>query len=119
MTAPLRRVLVRRPPADCSDWARYGWRAEPDPVRLTTEHGALCEILEGAGADVVVALPTTLDAIYTFDPALMSDAGAVLLRPGKAERMPEVDDLAAELEGAGVPVAARLAEPALAEGGDL
>lgn len=119
MTAPLRRVLVRRPPADCSDWARYGWRAAPDPARLAAEHEALCGLLAGAGADVVVAPPTTLDAIYTFDPALVCDSGAVLLRPGKAERLLEIAELAAELENAGVPVAARLDEPALAEGGDL
>jgi len=60
----------------------------------------------------------TLDAIYTYDPAIVSDAGAVLLRPGKPERAAEVDALAAALEGAGVPVAARLEEPAFAEGGD-
>jgi dimethylargininase len=119
MTAPLRRVLVRRPPADCSDWARYGWRAAPDPARLAAEHETFCEQLETAGAEVVVAEATTLDAIYTFDPALLCDTGAILLRPGKAERVGEVELLASDLERAGVPVAGRVEEPAVAEGGDL
>src|SRR5579859_4441149 len=119
MVEPLRRVLVRRPPADTSDWQRFGWRSQPDPVRLADEHERFCLALEDAGAEVVVAPPTTLDAIYAYDPALVSDRGAVLLRPGKPERLEEVDAIALELEQAGVPVAARLEAPALAEGGDI
>jgi len=118
MVEPLRRVLVRRPPADTSDWERFAWRGQPDPGRLAGEHEELCLLLEEAGAEVVVAPATTLDAIYAFDPAVVADAGAVLLRPGKPERADEVEALAAALEGAGVPVAARLEAPALAEGGD-
>ena len=118
-TAPLRRVLVRRPPADCSGWRRFGWRAEPDAARLAAEHEALCATLEGAGAEVVVAAPTTLDAIYTYDPAIVADAAAVLLRPGKPERRDEPAGLEPELERAGIAVAGRLEEPACAEGGDL
>jgi dimethylargininase len=118
MVEPLRRVLVRRPPADTSDWERFGWRSQPDAARLADEHERFCLLLEEAGAEVVVAEPTTLDAIYTYDPAIVSDAGAVLLRPGKAERVDEVAAMEEDLERAGVPVAARLEEPALAEGGD-
>ena len=76
-------------------------------------------MLEEGGTEVVVAGPTTLDAIYVYDPALIADGGAVLLRPGKAERLAEVEELGAELERAGVTVAGRLDEPLLAEGGDL
>jgi N-dimethylarginine dimethylaminohydrolase len=76
-------------------------------------------VLAEAGAEVVVAEPTTLDAIYAFDPALVSHDGAVLLRPGKDLRREEADALAVELERAGMPVVGRLEEPALAEGGDL
>src|SRR5206468_3882677 len=64
------------------------------------------------------ALPTTLDAIYVYDPAIVSDEGAILLRPGKPERRAEPEELEAELAAAQVPVAARLEEPALGEGGD-
>jgi N-dimethylarginine dimethylaminohydrolase len=118
MVERLGRVLVRRPPADTSDWQRFGWRGQPDPARLGDEHEQFCRLLADAGAEVVVAPATTLDAIYAFDPAIVADAGAVLLRPGKPERADEVEALAGELERAGVPVAARLEVPALAEGGD-
>src|SRR5437660_12438325 len=119
MVEPLRRVLVRRPPADTSDWRRFGWRAQPDAAGLAGEHERLCLLLEAAGAEVVLAPPATLDAIYTYDSALVADAGAVLLRPGKPERVEEVDAIAGELERAGVPIAARLEAPTLADGGDF
>jgi N-dimethylarginine dimethylaminohydrolase len=118
MVEPLRRVLVRRPPTDTSDWKRFGWRAQPDSARLADEHERFCLTLEETGAEVVCAAPTTLDAIYTFDPAIVTDAGAVLLRPGKPARAAEVDAMESDLAAAGVPVAARLGAPACAEGGD-
>jgi dimethylargininase len=115
MTAPLRRVLVRQPPADVSAWRELAWRSEPDSTGLAAEHDAMCALLDEAGAEVVVAPPDGLDAIYTFDPALAVDGGVVLLRPAKELRRSEPDAVAA----AGIPVVARLEEPSFAEGGDL
>jgi N-dimethylarginine dimethylaminohydrolase len=122
MTAPLRRVLLRAPSVnDHRSWREYGWRAEPDPVAIAREHEALCELLAAAGAEVVLAeapLADDPDAIYVFDPAVIADRGAVLLRPGKAERRREPESLATDLARAGVPIAGRLESPAVAEGGD-
>jgi len=111
-------VLVRRPPANCSDWRALGWRAEPDPVALAAEHEALCLLLEEAGAEVVVAPATGLDAIYVYDPALVADGRAVLLRPAKEARRSEPAQLAPELERASVAVVGPVEAPAFAEGGD-
>jgi N-dimethylarginine dimethylaminohydrolase len=122
MTGRLRRVLVRQPdPAACRLWREYGWRSEPELPGLLREHETLCDLLEQTGAEVVVAEPLDddPDSIYTFDPALATEHGAILLRPGKAGRRGEPDAAGAALEAAGVPVAARLEEPALAEGGDF
>jgi dimethylargininase len=121
MTAPLRRVLVRPPHPDAhAAWREYGWRSEPDPKQLAAEHDTFCRLLADAGADVVQGGPVAddPDAIYAFDPGIVSDRGAILLRPGKQARQVEVDALAADLEEAGIPVAARLEPPALVEGGD-
>lgn len=119
MTAPLRRVLVRRP-GGLERWRELGWRAEPDPARVAAEHEALREALAEAGAEVVLAEPVSgnPDAVYVYDPALMTDRGAVLLRPGKERRRDEPDELGRELETAGVPILGRLQPPACAEGGD-
>jgi dimethylargininase len=123
MTAPLQRVLVREPNLDdLRFWREYGWRAEPDPAAIAREHEALCELLAVAGAEVVFAathVEGNPDAIYVYDPALIADDGAVLLRPGKPGRRGEPEALGADLERAGVPIAGRLDEPTIAEGGDL
>jgi dimethylargininase len=122
MTARLRRVLVRPPvPGSWAAWKAYGWRAEPDPGVMEDEHAAFRKLLADAGIEVVVAqTPQGLDpdAIYVYDPALVGDQGALLLRPGKEGRRGEVEVLGADLVEAGVPVAARIDAPGLAEGGD-
>jgi N-dimethylarginine dimethylaminohydrolase len=122
MTGALRRVLVRAPRAeDLSGWRTCGWRDEPDPAWIAREHEAFCSLLEEAGAEIVLAestAPGNPDAIYTYDPALVADEGALLLHPGKECRRAEVDAMAEDFERAGVPVAGRLSDPAWAEGGD-
>jgi N-dimethylarginine dimethylaminohydrolase len=37
------------------------------------------------------AVPTDPDSIYVFDPAIVSDRGAIVLRPGKEGRLVEAD----------------------------
>jgi dimethylargininase len=122
MTKTLRRVLVRPPhAAGFATWREYGWRAEPDVAKLAEEHESFCNALAAGGAEVVPAntpLPTDPDAIYVFDPAIVSDSGAIILRPGKEGRLVEMDAIAADFEHAGVPIAARLEPPASADGGD-
>jgi len=121
MTGRLERVLVRPPLAeDAEHWRAFGWRAAPDHAGAVAEHEQLCEILEAAGAEVVVSRhdPGNPDAIYVYDPVLVGAEGAVLLRPGKEGRRGEPSAIAASLTNAGVPVARRLDEPVLAEGGD-
>jgi dimethylargininase len=123
MVAKLERVLVRRPDeAACERWLDYGWRSAPDFWNLLEEHDALCALLESAGAEVVlggsVPLPLGLDAIYTFDPAIVSRHGAVILRPGKDVRRPEAAAAAYDMTVAGIPILATLEAPATADGGD-
>jgi dimethylargininase len=122
MTGTLQRVLVRPPSAaGFATWRKYGWRSKPDVTKLADEHEAFCDALGAGGAEVVLAqtpVPADPDAIYVFDPAIVSDSGAVVLRPGKEGRLVETDAIAADFEHAGVPIVARLEPPASADGGD-
>jgi len=123
MAARLRRVLVRPPdPGSLAHWSQFGWRAAPDPGRLVAEHEQFCNTLTEFGAEVVVGrspVDADPDAIYVHDPSLISDEGAIVLRPGKELRRDEAPAAAADLHAAGVPIIASLDEPACAEGGDI
>ena len=121
MTARLRRVLVRPPQGpDLASWRDLGWRAEPDARKLADDHERFCALLADNGAEVVSSdgSPGNLDAIYTFDPVLVTDRGALLLQPGKPQRRAEPDGLVPALAEAGIPICGRLSGAELAEGGD-
>ena len=121
MTRALKRVLVRPPlPEDVAHWRDFGWSAAPDHPAAVAEHEFLCGLLEEAGAEVVVSRhdPGNPDAIYVYDPVLVGEAGAVLLRPGKERRRGEPRAIAEALEHAGVPIAGELTAPSTVEGGD-
>jgi N-dimethylarginine dimethylaminohydrolase len=118
MSAPLRRVLVRRP-AVAGDWVAAGWR-EPDPDALVAQHEAFCALLDELGAEVEIAdaVEGLVDAVYMHDPVMVTGAGAIPLRMRKPIRAGEPDLMAAELERLGVPVIGRPPEGAWADGGD-
>lgn len=123
MAGRLRRVLVNRPAerfgaAHETDGAFY--EEAVDLALAQAQHDALVEVLERSGA-VVERLGREVgpDSIYTYDPALVCDGGALLLRSGKAIRRPEARAMGQWFEANGIPVLAQLEAPALADGGDL
>jgi len=121
MWGDLERVLVRPPlPADADHIARYGWRGVPDHAAAAAEHQELRALLEASGAEVIVSEhdPGNPDAIYVYDPVLVGDGGAALLRPGKEGRLGEPAGIGQSLEAAGIPIASTIAPPATVEGGD-
>ncbi len=122
-TGSLKRVYVRPPRTeDLGAWREFGWRAEPDPVRIVEEHTKLREQLEGAGAEVVCGetpADGNPDAVYVYDPVLMTDAGAILLRPGKVGRRAEPFAVERDVSALGIPIVGRLEDPMTAEGGDM
>lgn len=124
MYAPLRRVVVRRPDEAFAGANPAAWHytAAPNLDAARQEHDALVAMLRQAGAEVSYhdePLPRHADAIYVYDPAIVTDAGAVILSMGKELRRGEEEPLARSLEALGVPILARLEGSARAEGGDL
>lgn len=124
MYAPLRRVLMRRPDEAfaAADPAAWHYTRQPDLAAAQAEHDALAAMLRASSAEVVYSeepQPGRADAIFTFDPALITDHGAIILAMGKELRHGEEDAMARALAAAGVPVVARLDGAARAEGGDM
>jgi N-dimethylarginine dimethylaminohydrolase len=119
MSSPLRRVLLRRPSVT-GDFAAAAWRA-PDAGLLARQHEAFGQLLTDLGCevDVAPAADGLVDATYVRDPGLVTGAGAVLFQMAKPARAAEPALLGTALSAAGVPVAARLAGAARADGGDF
>jgi dimethylargininase len=123
MTAPLVDVLVKRP------GAAFG-RAFEDPAHgflfpcdldvARREHDAFVDVLASLGPTVHV-LDEDLDdpdLVYTFDPLLITDRGAIPLRPGKPNRQGEPAVLERWTQAAGIPTFGRIEAPGTIEGGD-
>lgn len=124
MIEPLRRVLVKRPDEafGSADPARWHYTSRPDLDEARREHDALVEILAGAGAEVIdhpEPQPDRADSIFVFDPAIVTDRGAVILRMGKELRRGEEAAMARRFQEIGVPILAEIQAPATVEGGDL
>jgi dimethylargininase len=124
MTAPLQRVLVKRPDAAFAvdDPIKWHYTAKPDLKIAQQEHDTLVAQLQRTGIEIIYhdeAQPDRADAIYVFDPALITDEGAIILRMGKALRQGEEAAMARRLEALDIPILYSLQGQALAEGGDL
>jgi len=123
MVAPLREVLVKRPgPAfgRAFDDPAHGFLRPVVLERAVREHDALVATLEVLGVrvrvlDVETASP---DLVYTFDPALVTGRGAILLRSGKVNRRGEEDALGNWFRAEGIPIAGRIVAPGTVDGGD-
>src|SRR5581483_4086414 len=91
MVSPLRTVLVKRPDAafGSADPQAWHYAGRPNLSIAQQEHDALTDMLRKGGAEVVYHdeyLPNHADAIFAFDPSLVTDAGAIILSMGKEKR---------------------------------
>jgi dimethylargininase len=123
MTGKLHRVMMRRPvpPASRADWQTFGYYEPVDHRRALVEHAGLVELLRQEGVEVVLDEdePGSLDAIFSFDPSMVTDEGAILLRMGKAGRESEAAAHARTYAGLGIPVYGEIVSPGQVEGGDV
>ena len=124
MVEPLQKVLVRRPDEafGSADPKHWHYISQPELEGAQAEHDALVAILREADCEVLyheVELPEHADAIFTHDPVIVTDEGAIILRMGKEQRRGEEAAIGATLEELGVPTLATLEGEATAEGGDL
>ena len=123
-TAPLRDVLVKRPGpafARAFDDPAHGFLRPVDLDRAQREHDGLVAALEGLGVRVhrLDAEPATdPDLVYAFDPVLVVEGGAVLLRPGKPNRADEPAIVERWLTAREIPTIGRIEAPGTVEAGD-
>ena len=123
LIAPLRDVLVKRPGAAFGrafEDPAHGFLHPVDLAVAQREHDAFVDLLASLGPTVHVldAEIGDPDLVYTYDPLLVTDRGAVPLRPGKPNRQGEPAAIEAWTTAAGIPTIGRIEAPGTVEGGD-
>jgi len=123
MSAPLARVLMRRPgksliAANAGEW-HYG--PTFDGAKAVEQHRQFTRLVEKSGTEILWIEDDgdgLADSMFTHDPSLMTDQGAVILRMGKTLRVPEGALHEEAYRKAGIPVLGRIEAPGTVEGGD-
>jgi dimethylargininase len=123
LTAPLRDVLVKRPGAafgKAFEDPAHGFLHPVDLAVAQREHDAFVDLLGSLGPTVHVldAEIDDPDLTYTYDPLIVTDRGAIPLRPGKPNRAGEPAAVEAWTAAAGIPTVGRIEAPGTIEGGD-
>jgi len=129
MVSALKRVLVCSPrnagwnePERVADWRELGFGHSPDFAKAESQHAALRRELEAIGAEVS-ELPSSadlsLDAAYAHDASLATDFGLILMRPGKANRIPEAQEQGRYAAKLGIPLAGEIKALGTTEAGDI
>jgi N-dimethylarginine dimethylaminohydrolase len=123
MSADLVRVLMRRPGKSLTAANPTEWHYGPtfDGAKAVEQHKQFTRLVEKSGAAILWIEDEgdgLADSMFTHDPSLMTDQGAVILRMGKALRLPEGALHEEAYRKAGIPILGRIEAPGTVEGGD-
>ncbi|CAG1012903.1 N(G),N(G)-dimethylarginine dimethylaminohydrolase [Rhizobiaceae bacterium] len=123
MAAPIRRVVMRSAESAMAGADRVRWHYGPgfDAKKAASQHAALAGLVAASGA-TIEWLPDVedglADSVFTHDPSLMTDRGAIILSMGKALRRPEPGLHEETYRRLGIPILGRVEDPGQVEGGD-
>ncbi|RWL90270.1 MAG: amidinotransferase [Mesorhizobium sp.] len=123
MAAPLRRVLMRSAANAMRGADRAAWHYGPgfDPAKAAMQHALLAELVAASGAEIEWIEDKAdglADSVFTHDPSLMTDRGALILSMGKPLRAEEPSLHEETYRRLGIPVLGRVEAPGQVEGGD-
>lgn len=123
MAAPLRRVLMRSATNAMRAADRAAWHYGPgfDPAKAAVQHKALADLVAAAGAEIdwiEDRADGLSDSVFTHDPSLMTDRGALILSMGKPLRAREPSLHEETYKRLGIPILGRVEAPGQVEGGD-
>jgi N-dimethylarginine dimethylaminohydrolase len=105
------------------DADRTAWHYGPgfDPAKAALQHAVLAELVAASGAEVEWIEDKTdglSDSVFTHDPSLMTDRGALILSMGKSLRAKEPSLHEETYKRLGIPILGRVEAPGQVEGGD-
>lgn len=123
MAAPLKRVMMRSAASAMRRARATEWHYGPgfDAAKAAAQHDELTKLVAASGAGIewlTDADDGLADSVFTHDPSLMSDHGAIILAMGKALRRAEPGLHETAYQRMGIPVLGRIEAPGQVEGGD-
>jgi N-dimethylarginine dimethylaminohydrolase len=121
MIAPLRRVLVHMPAEEYAvdRWREFGFEGEPDLAMALVQQQRFVEILAEQGADIeYLEEHSSIQTTSTYDPALITGEGAVMMKSGRPERHAEVMPMARKLLELDIPIIGWIRGEGRMDGGD-
>lgn len=123
MAAPLRRVLMRSAANAMRDADQAAWHYGPgfNPAKAAAQHARLAELVAASGAEIEWIEDKAdglSDSVFTHDPSLMTDRGALILSMGKPLRANEPSLHEETYNRLGIPILGRVEAPGQVEGGD-
>lgn len=123
MAAPLRRVLMRSAANAMRDADRAAWHYGPgfNPAKAASQHAVLAELVAASGAEIEWIEDKAdglSDSVFTHDPSLMTDRGALILSMGKPLRAGEPSLHEETYRRLGIPILGRVEAHGQVEGGD-
>ena len=123
MAGPLKRVLMRSAESAMRHAKAQEWHYGPgfDAQKAAAQHEQLTSMVAASGAEIewlTDADDGLADSVFTHDPSLMTDHGAIILSMGKALRRAEPGLHEAAYTRMGIPILGRLESPGQVEGGD-
>jgi len=129
MIGELKGVLLKRPQEAyinqqriAARWRELNYLAETDFETAASQHAQLAGLIGKFGAEITYlpqAEGVTLDSVYTHDPAIVCNRGAILCNMGKPARRGEPEAMGKFFEGMGIPIHGRITGEGLMEGGDV
>ena len=123
MSARLKRVLMRRPGPSLVAADPRAWHYGPtfDGEKAVRQYQRFAQLVEKSGAEILWIEDKgdgLADSMFTHDPSLMTDQGAIILSMGKKLRVAEAKLHEEAYAAAGIPILGRITAPGTVEGGD-
>ena len=129
MVSPIKRVLMKHPKDAYQNQNKVNEQSPqlhyfgiPDFEKAQTDYEKLVAFLESSGVEIHFLpkdISPSLDSVYTHDPCVISNGGAILCTMGKKARVPESQAMKTYFESIGVPILGRIESPGTLEGGDV
>jgi len=123
MVAPLISVALRRPGNEMlnADIEKWHYAKNLVPEKVLAQYNCFVELLQNSGTEILWLNEDNdglSDSVFTYDPSLVTPAGAILMNPGKLLRKGEVALHQSFYDENGIDVIGIINAPGSAEAGD-